>query len=258
VVAVPVLLYHSISERAHRNEGRWTVSPRAFAVHVETLQAAGCTALKVTELAACLRGEQVLPPRPVAVTFDDGYADVVEAVALLVDRGLASTTFVTSGSVGAAGMVSHHALAELRGMPSAEVGAHGVRHRRLDELAPEHVADEVRGSRAQLEELLQAPVTAFAYPHGAYDRRVRGAVIDAGYEAAAAVKNALSHSDDDPFAIARCTVTADTSPRSIRELLDGQGIRLAWQQERVRTRTSRAVRRLRRRVAAAAHGRSAT
>ena len=42
----------------------------------------------------------------------------------------------------------------------------------------------------------------FAYPHGAYDKRVRQAVIDAGYVSAAAVKNAFSHPADDPYAIA--------------------------------------------------------
>ena len=79
----------------------------------------------------------------------------------------------------------------------------------------------MRDSRAALEELTQLPVASFAYPHGAYDRRVRAAVIDCGYRSAAAVKNAASHLEDDPFAIARWTVSSDTTASRIAEVLEG-------------------------------------
>ena len=243
---IPVLLYHSISDRAQAGASRWTVSPREFSLHVETIGSSGCTGLTVSGLGACFRGEAVLPPRPVVLTFDDGYADVVGAVEKLADLALPSTTFVTTGRVGSAGMISRPALTDLRRLPLAEVAAHGVHHQRLDELAGARIVDEVQGSKAQLEDLIGAPVTSFAYPHGSYDGRVRDAVIAAGYEAAAAVKNALSHSSDDPFAIARWTVTAGTTPRRIGEILEGQGAPLAWRRERVRTRAGRTARRLRR------------
>jgi peptidoglycan/xylan/chitin deacetylase (PgdA/CDA1 family) len=246
VIAIPVLLYHSISSRAQPGATRWTVSPREFSLHVETIGSSGRTGLTLAALGACLRGEQVLPPRPVALTFDDGYADVIDAVATLADRALPSTTFVTTGRVGTPGMISRPALADLRRLPLAEVAAHGVHHHRLDELPGARIVDEVQGSKAQLEDLIGAPVTSFAYPHGSYDARVRDAVIAAGYGAAAAVKNALSHSSDDPFAIARWTVTAGTTPRRIGEILEGQGAPLAWRRERLRTRAGRTARRLRR------------
>ena len=58
---------------------------------------------------------------------------------------------------------------------------------------------------------MQTSVHSFSYPHGCYDHRVRSAVVEAGFRSAVAVKNALSHDHDDPFAIARWTVTAGTS-----------------------------------------------
>jgi peptidoglycan/xylan/chitin deacetylase (PgdA/CDA1 family) len=129
-----------------------------------------------------------------------------------------------------------------------EVGAHAVRHRRLDELDDRELAEEVGASKAELEALTQQAVASFAYPHGAYDGRVRQVVIAAGYRSAAAVKNAASHHGDDPFAIARWTVTAGTRAARIAEVLEGEGIRRAWGGERLRTRGYRAARRHRRRL----------
>jgi hypothetical protein len=94
-----------------------------------------------------------------------------------------------------------------------------------------------------------AAVVSFAYPHGAYDGRVRLAVIGAGYRSAAAVKNALSHPADDPFAIARWTVTAGTPASRVAGVLDGEGAPHAWARERLRTRAYRTARRGRRRIA---------
>jgi hypothetical protein len=93
------------------------------------------------------------------------------------------------------------------------------------------------------------PVRSFAYPHGAYDERTRKAVVDAGYGSAAAVKNAISHADDDPFAIARWTVTAGTPAARIAAVLEGEGVPRAWVRERLRTRAYRGARRRRRRIA---------
>ncbi len=99
-----------------------------------------------------------------------------------------------------------------------------------------------------MEDVLGAGLSSFAYPHGAYDRPTRAAVRAAGFDGAAAVKNALSHTADDPFALARCTIMRDTPTRRVEELLAGRGAPLAWRHERVRTRGYRAARRVRRRL----------
>ncbi|HZC13618.1 MAG TPA: polysaccharide deacetylase family protein, partial [Thermoleophilaceae bacterium] len=103
-----------------------------------------------------------------------------------------------------------------------------------------------RASKLRLETLTQIEIRSFAYPHGAYDERARQAVIDAGFRSAAAVKNALSHSADDVFAIARWTVTAGTPASRIAQVLEGVGVPIAWAGERFRTRAYRFARRHRR------------
>jgi hypothetical protein len=76
----------------------------------------------------------------------------------------------------------------------------------------------VRSSVADvaLEDMTGQWVTSFAYPHGSFHRLTRPLVIDSGYRTAHAVKNALSHTTDDPFAVARFAVTATTSREQVR------------------------------------------
>jgi peptidoglycan/xylan/chitin deacetylase (PgdA/CDA1 family) len=246
---IPVLLYHSVADDPRRRDRRYTVSRADFQAHADAIKASGRVALRITDLAAGLRGERGLPERSLAVTFDDGFADTYDAVEALFDRDLTSTVYVTTGELGARNRLPPSSLAELAHGDSTEVGAHAVRHRRLDELDDRELTREVSVSKVALEQLIQLPVCSFAYPHGAYDRRVRRAVITSGYRSAAAVKNAVSHASDDPFAIARWTVTAGTSASRIAEVLEGKGVARARAHERLRTRAYRSARRGRRRLA---------
>jgi len=246
---IPVLLYHSVSDDPWRGDRAYSVSRACFAAHADVVRASGRVAISISELAAGLRSERSLPGRPVVVTFDDGFADTYDAVEALLRRDMSATVYVTTGAVGARDRLSREAVAELARSPSVEVGAHGVRHRYLDELDDHELAHEVRASKAHLEDLIQVAITSFAYPHGAYNARVRQAVIRAGYHSAAAVKNAVSHAGDDPFAIARWTVTHGTPAWRIAQVLEGEGLPRAWVHERLRTRAFRTARRQRRRVA---------
>jgi peptidoglycan/xylan/chitin deacetylase (PgdA/CDA1 family) len=139
-------------------------------------------------------------------------------------------------------------IQELARLKGVEIGAHSVSHPHLDEIAGAALEQEIAGSKHMLEAVLEAPVASFAYPHGSHDRRSRAAVVDAGYRSAAAIKNAISHLNDDPFAVARWTVTAHTSGEQIASVLRGEGVPIAWSGERTRTRAWRAVRRARRQL----------
>jgi peptidoglycan/xylan/chitin deacetylase (PgdA/CDA1 family) len=243
---IPVLVYHSVRATPPEGLARWTVTPAAFAAQLDAVTASGRVPLTIDELARGLRGETHLPPRAVALTFDDGFADNAEALAGLLDRGLRATLYVTTGYIGGRDMLSAAGVRDLAGLDGLQLGAHSVTHPRLDELSAGEIAEEIRGSRAELEDMAGCEITSFAYPHGNHHRGVRAAVIDAGLASAAAVKNAFSHPADDPFAIARWIVEADTPLERVEQVLDGRGLPMAWSRERMRTRGFRAVRRARR------------
>jgi peptidoglycan/xylan/chitin deacetylase (PgdA/CDA1 family) len=245
---IPVLLYHSVADAPPPGQQpQFTVTPARFAEHVAMISASGRRAMTISELASALSGRRALPERPVAVTFDDGFDDTPPAVSRLWAAGISSTVYVTTGNIGTPRGISPAGLAAIV-ETGAELGAHTVSHPHLDELPARAAASEIGESRRQLEEHLGTSVATFAYPHGDHGRRVRAAVIAAGFTSAAAVKNALSHRGDDPFAIARWTVMHDTSTEQLAQILAGDGAPLAWARERLRTRAYREARRMRRRV----------
>jgi peptidoglycan/xylan/chitin deacetylase (PgdA/CDA1 family) len=249
---IPVLVYHGVRDAPVAGLERWTLSSARFAEHVDALAGSGRTPMTMSRLAACLGGEAELPADPMAITFDDGWDDTLPAVTTLTERGLSSTTYIQTGRIGVADSLDAAGVRALDGLGDAvEVGAHTIGHPRLDELAGAALDREIAGSKAALEDVLGHPVSGFAYPHGAHDRRSRAAVIAAGYTHAAAVKDALSHPGDDRFAIARWTVTADVDAARLRAVLAGDGVSVVRAGDRPRTVAYRTVRRLRRRLTGA-------
>ncbi len=243
---IPILLYHSVS---NREDDPLAVAPEQFVSHLDAIAASGRTALTMSEIADGMLGQRPLPDRCVGITFDDGFGDTVDAVELLDRRGLRSTVYVTTGFVGTAGMVTERQLQSLGGrFNGVELGAHTVTHPHLDELTLAAAQDEVRTSKSALEDMIDRPVDSFAYPHGAHDARVRELVVESGFRSGAAVKNAISHANDDPWAIARWTVRSTTGGDDVDELLMGRSAPLAWRRERLRTKAYRGVRRARRRL----------
>lgn len=247
---VPVLCYHSISDESRDGTTRWSVSPGDFDEQIALIAAQGRTSLTVSEYAAALRGVAALPPRPVLVTFDDGFADLATiALPILQRYGIKATAYVISERVSAAPARAHAyldwvQLAELHAN-GIEIGSHSHTHRALDCLSVAEARTELRLSKLALEEGLRHGVLSFAYPFGYHSPNVRRDVAAAGYTSACGVKNALSHSADDVFAIARVLVQRDMGTEAVDALLDGHGWPPAWAGERLRTRGWRAYRRAR-------------
>lgn len=81
-------------------------------------------------------------------------------------------------------MLTAREVVELAADGLVEIGAHTHTHPALAALPEEAQRAEISDSKTILEELLGAPVTSFAYPHGAASRATRQAVRDAGYRCA--------------------------------------------------------------------------
>jgi peptidoglycan/xylan/chitin deacetylase (PgdA/CDA1 family) len=93
-----ILMYHRIAEPAF-DPWRICVSERYFDEHLAELRA-HFRPLSLGELASSIERGTV-PPRAVAVTFDDGYRDTLEAAKPALERhGIPATVFVAAGYVG--------------------------------------------------------------------------------------------------------------------------------------------------------------
>lgn len=250
---IPILLYHSVSSDPPDFYASVTVSPETFARHVGLIVESGRQPLTVSQLRAALLGESALPDRPVVITFDDGFADFVDAAAVLAAHNLSSTLYVTTGALTGPGPSPELAIPPARMLEWSqlsdldpelvEIGAHTYTHPELDTLPLSVATEEIRRCKLELEDALGRDIPSFAYPYGYHSREVVRAVQDAGYNSACAVMNALSSDHDRLFALARLTVCSDTTPERVAAWLMGLEAPVAPYRERLRTKGWRTFRR---------------
>jgi len=253
---IAILMYHSISSYASPGFRPCIVSPEVFDQHLSYLEQHHYTPITVTQFVqAMARGGDGLPPRPVVLTFDDGYADFYsEAFPALQHHGFTATLYVATAFVGGTSrwlqymgegmrpVLTWEQLAEINSS-GIECAAHTHTHRPLDMLPPSVVRDEILRSKELLEEHLGQRVSSFAYPYGYYSARARQFVRAAGYASACAIKGALSSLHDDPYALARLAVKPDTDVLALATALSaGRGPLVASYVKRARAHVRRRAR----------------
>ena len=252
---IPILGYHTITDSPHPRIAAFAVRPAALARHLDLIVARHCTALTISGLVDLLDRDAPLPPATVVVTFDDGYDDnLTVAAPLLADRRLPATVFVTTGFLpGCPGgsmagapdsMLPWERLADLEAA-GIEIGSHSHTHPEMDVLSRAAASQEMRHSKALLEDELGHPVDSFAFPHGYATRWLQQEVRRAGFRSACGVRNTFSHSGDNRWLLSRVTVGATTTCDQVDALLQGAGAPVAGAGELLRTKAWRAARRAR-------------
>jgi len=220
--AIPILLWHHVG--APIDPPRF-VAQDVFEQQIDRLLAEGYTPITASELDAIEAGNRASPPRPVALTFDDGYVDFQEhAWPVLEARGMSATLFVIAARTATAtrfidAQGPYLLWPELRAMRSEglEIQSHTVTHRNLKALEEEDVLRELRDSRAQIEAGTGARVTVVAYPFGGNSPHTQALTAEAGYTSAHSVIAGL----DERFARLRISVHASTTPDDIARALEG-------------------------------------
>jgi peptidoglycan/xylan/chitin deacetylase (PgdA/CDA1 family) len=84
-----------------------------------------------------------------------------------------------------------------------EIGAHTVTHPALAALPPALQRDEIMGSKARLQEILDRPVSSFSYPYGSLSAETVRIVREAGFACSCATHNGLVSQPTDPFQLPR-------------------------------------------------------
>ena len=250
---VPVLMYHEITS-SPSGSARLAVSPRSFAAQLAYLQEAGFSGVTAGQLAAALADRTPLPPRPVVLTFDDGFADFHQvALPILQKYGFTATLFMTTGwirdaerrAVSPPGvMLTWSQLAEVAAA-GIEVGGHTHQHPQLDQLTARVAREELAASRRLLEDGLGACVAGMAYPFGYSNASVRRLTADVGYSYAYAVANRRAGPRADRYALPRLTVSRSTRLSTYRQIAECRNLRVIFLKDRSLTKAWALARRAR-------------
>lgn len=235
--AIPVLMYHSISDRP----GPTAIRPAIFEEQMAILAELGYEAIDLSGLREWREGRLQLPERTFSLTFDDGYEDFATvARPELADRGWPVTVFVPTGKVGGIAdweprsgplksreevgpprLLGWADIEEIAGAGVA-LGSHGVSHVDLTAISPERLDDELDRSKAVLEEHSGAPVDCIAPPYGATNAAVRRAISER-YGLAVGTRLERVRPGDDVYDLPRIEMWYFRDPRRWRRFLEGRG-----------------------------------
>ncbi len=197
-VRVPILMYHKVGDAG---ADKWWVSRAVFEEQLDFLRAEGYATVLPGELAEAVERGAPLPPRPLVITFDDGYRNLLTDVEpLLAARGFRAIAFLPTAFIGPddAGRrdlegtpcLTWEEVRLLLGRGTLAFGSHGRAHRDLRFVAD--AGADLRGSREDFVAGCGRAPDAFCYPFGRYREDTVRAVRAAGFRTAVTCDEAVA------------------------------------------------------------------
>ncbi len=196
----------------------YTLTPRAFAAHLDEMAASEARPMRVTDI------DFTRPARCLVLTFDDGGKSALHAGDALARRGWTGHFFIVSSLIGRRAFV---AASDIRYLASCGhvVGTHSHTHPDIfPDLTPERMVEEWRTSGDAIGQILGAPCVTASVPGGDISRQVLESAARAGVQYLFTSEPWLS-----PRAVDGCCVLGRFSPKvgtssaRIRELAQFRG-----------------------------------
>ena len=181
-----ILLYHHVSSSTPAST---SISPEAFKSHMEYLDAHH-TVVSLQDVVSAIQHNSTLPENAVAITFDDGYANILDnAHPILADLGFPYTVFINPDEIGVGpkqltweqviamhndGVVfANHTLDHLHMLNGEQA---------MGERAwLEKVWQNVESAEKKIEDKLDISLKYLAYPFGEYNTALANKLKAEGY-----------------------------------------------------------------------------
>lgn len=189
-VPIPILMYHKIGDEGN---DKWWVDATTFDAQLRCLREQGYESVLPADLANDARGLATRPARPVVISFDDGYRNVVQqAEPILKRNGFRAMVYLPTSRIGD----RESDRREVEGTPclvwpeiiaaqargTLHFGSHGHAHRDLRFM--DDFADDIRTSARVFADHVGSPPDSFCYPFGRYRPETIDAVRAAGFTTA--------------------------------------------------------------------------
>ena len=212
--SLPILYYHAINDNITGLEELF-VSPSEFDRQMQYLKQNNYDAISFAQLKYISK-----IPKPVIITFDDGYEDNYRyAYPILKKYGFTATIFICSDVIDKPLFLKTVQIQEMKDFISFQ--SHTVSHRRLSELKDDEIEYELRESKKAIEEITGCKIDVLAYPYGDYNVKVIN-IAKKYYNYAVVSGGGLYHEGDNNYEIKRVYVPRDLNIDSFIKKLKGQ------------------------------------
>ena len=204
-------MYHHIEEPppyADAIRRDLSVSPDDFEDQLAHLRREGYESITLNDLALHVTMGKPLPPKPIILTFDDGYTNAyTNAFPLLQRYGFTGTFFLISEPMDAADP-SFLSWAEVKEMYAAGMRfePHSYNHPDMRNRDFDFVVFQILAPKEAIEARTGEPCRFFAYPAGRYDQFVIDVLRSAHFWGAVLTEQGATHTADDLFTLRRVRV----------------------------------------------------
>lgn len=205
----PILMYHSVNPKVNPDMRALIVSPETFAKQMNFLKMYKYNVVPLTELARMIKDKKSIPPKTLAITFDDGFKDnYTQAYRILEKYRFPVTIFIIINEVGRQDRLSWEEIKEMQASGLVTFGSHALGPDPLIKIKTvEELKKQIADSKKILEDKLGGRVEAFSYPEGMFNQDIKQLVIDSGYLCAVATNPGSGFSSDDIFLLKRLRIS---------------------------------------------------
>lgn len=252
-VGIPILMYHSVAADVDNDLHpyfRTVTTPEVFKKHMEFLCQSNYKVLTLSDAVRLLhdssaqlvtrppiayeslKSHNLMRPRLVVITFDDGLRDFYTTAFPILERfGFSATVFLTSGCIDKTFFTGQKCLRteEIRELVAKGIqfGSHTITHPRLKELSWEEIIHELSGSKEMIENIIGSEVTLFSYPFRfpeddvEFTRKLADVLIEQGYSACVTTAIGSCRYGVEPLFMRRLPVNELDDTEFLQAKLDG-------------------------------------
>jgi peptidoglycan/xylan/chitin deacetylase (PgdA/CDA1 family) len=224
VLQVPILMYHYISVAplgADAVRQDLSVSPEHFEQQLQYLRAQGYESITLYDLLLAVQTGVPLPPKPVVLTFDDGYRDsYTYAFPLLQRYGYTGAFFLNVAFIDNQ-YPEYLTWDQVQEMAAAgmDMEAHGYTHPNLCDCDMDALIFQILRPKEAIEARTHQAVRFFCYPSGEYDERVIRVLHSANYWGAVTLISGVEQRSDSSFEWQRIRVRGDYDVQDLDRVL---------------------------------------
>jgi peptidoglycan/xylan/chitin deacetylase (PgdA/CDA1 family) len=179
----------------------------------------------------------------VAVTFDDGFVDILaNAIPELMKRNIPFTIFLPTGYLGKypewikkkeyrnyrGPVMSEAQVRDIRKCELVTIGSHCVSHTDLRSMDENSAKKEIQSSKNELENIIGQKVNLLSFPHGAYTNKCIEFARQAGYERVFTIIPVLGLLSPNEFVTGRISVSPGDWPFEFKLKVLGAYRWLPW------------------------------